>query len=154
MQNDKNIFVNWSSFDRQRSQNNEYFAEIKAHYPQASYFTSAFQNPVAGELFPGGPLNLWPQGKSLTDLCAILSCMDLVITTNTGIAHVAAALGIPTITLFTGRLYCWEGYWPDLHTAFYPSMMPIGLTEDFKIAQLSESELQVSIFEKMQEILK
>ena len=151
--NERKIFINWASFDRRRSQKSESFAAMRSHFPQAKFYTSAFQNPQPGELFPGGPINLWPQGKSLADLSGILSFMDLVVTTNTGVAHLAASLGIPTITVFTGRLYCWDNYWPDFYSAFYPSMIPVGLTPDYKLSGKSEDDLQAEVLEKMQEIL-
>ena len=149
----KKVFINWSSFDRRRSQSTNSFAEIKEQFPDAAFYASAFQNQQEGELFPGGPYNLWPKGKSIADLIAVLSFMDVVITTNTGVAHAAAALGIPTITLFSGRLYCWEGYWPDKYKEFYPSMVPIGLTEDYKIAELTEEEMTKKVIAKLHELL-
>ncbi len=150
---EQKIFVNWASFDRRRSQSAEEFAALRAEFPQAKFYTSAFQNSQHGDLFPGGPENLWPHGKSLEDLCAILSFMDLVITTNTGVAHVAAALDIPTITVFSGCLYSWDNYWPDFYGAFYPSMQPVGLTADFKIADISKEEMQRQVIRKMHVVL-
>ena len=149
----KKIFVNWRSFDRQRTLDDAFYFRIQKKYPDAAYFTSAFRNEQPGELFPGGPINLWPEGKSLLDLAAILANMDVVITTNTGAAHVAAALGIPTITLFTGRLYGWSDYWPNYYHEFYPTMYPIGLSENFDLLELSPEEMQDKIMEKLGEII-
>ncbi len=47
----------------------------------------------------GDAARIWPQG-SLRDLAAVLACTDLVVAGDTGTARIAAALDIPTITLF------------------------------------------------------
>lgn len=39
-------------------------------------------------------------GTSLAELKAVLSCAALVVSNDTGTAHVAAALGVPTLTVF------------------------------------------------------
>ena len=127
------IFFNWLSSDSKRSLSLDHFKAIKAAFPEAMYYTSQRGNPTLGELFPGGPYNLSPKERHLTDLFGILSQMDIVITANTGVAHVAAALGKPTIVIFTGRLYGWEHYWPDLYPYLYPTMYPIGLEEGLQI---------------------
>ncbi|KAA3656212.1 MAG: hypothetical protein DWQ10_15900 [Calditrichaeota bacterium] len=44
----KKIFINWSSFDRRRSQSNENFADLKAEFPDSLFYTSAFQNHTSG----------------------------------------------------------------------------------------------------------
>ncbi len=144
------IFFNWISSDKKRSLSLDYFQAVKAAFPDARYYTSQVKNFKYGELFPGGPFNLFPKEKSLLDLFGILSQMDIVITANTGIAHIAAALGKPTIVLFTGRLYGWEGYWPDLHRELYPTMYPIGLEEDL---QLDPETLPTKIRHQVETIL-
>jgi ADP-heptose:LPS heptosyltransferase len=47
----------------------------------------------------GGTAQVWQRG-TLRELAAMLTEADLVIAADTGIAHIAAALAIPTITLF------------------------------------------------------
>jgi ADP-heptose:LPS heptosyltransferase len=47
----------------------------------------------------GSDARVWPRGE-LRQLAAAMSCADLVIAPDTGPAHMAAALGVPTITLF------------------------------------------------------
>ncbi|MDQ7051889.1 MAG: glycosyltransferase family 9 protein [candidate division KSB1 bacterium] len=127
------IFYNWMSSDSQRTLSYDYFKAIKAAFPEATYYTSHRGEAILGEIFPGGPFNLSPKERFLVDLFGILSQMDIVITANTGVAHAAAALGKPTIVIFTGVLNGWEGYWPQLYPYLYPTMHPIGLKEDLQI---------------------
>lgn len=47
----------------------------------------------------GGTAQVWQRG-SLRSLAAVLTEADLVISADTGVAHIAAALASPTITLF------------------------------------------------------
>jgi ADP-heptose:LPS heptosyltransferase len=47
----------------------------------------------------GGDARIWPRG-ALRRLAAALSCADLVVAPDSGPAHISAALGVPTITLF------------------------------------------------------
>ncbi len=143
------VFVNWASFDAKRSLSASIFASIKQAYPDFAYFTSLHKNPQPGEIFPGGPVNLWPQQTDLLDLLALLANMDVVITTNTGIAHVAAGLGKPTLVIFSGRLYGWDNYWPDLHSYLYPTMHPIGLQEKLG---LTEHEIEQQILAKLEQV--
>ena len=42
---------------------------------------------------------VWPRG-TLCELAATLSCADLAVGADTGSAHVATTLGVPTVTLF------------------------------------------------------
>ncbi len=48
---------------------------------------------------PDGTVKIWPLGQ-LRTLAAAMSFANLVIAGDTGLAHIAAALGVPTITLF------------------------------------------------------
>lgn len=47
----------------------------------------------------GAAAHLWPR-RSLRELAAVLACTDLVVAADTGVARIAAALDVPTITLF------------------------------------------------------
>ncbi|MBF2075019.1 MAG: glycosyltransferase family 9 protein [Synechococcales cyanobacterium C42_A2020_086] len=47
----------------------------------------------------GGSTPLWPRG-SLRSLAAVMAVADLVIAADTGLAQIAAALQVPTLTLF------------------------------------------------------
>ncbi len=130
------IFVNLHSFDPARSVPDSLFDRLRTAFPEADFYASIFKNKTQGELFPGGPVNLWPQEQSLFDMCGIIDQMDMVITANTGTAHVAAALGKPTIVYFTGSMRGWNDYWPDQLDSLYPSMLPVGLgREEDKEAQ-------------------
>jgi ADP-heptose:LPS heptosyltransferase len=68
----------------------------------------------------GGEAQVLPRGK-LRDLAAALACADLVIAADTGPARIAAALNVPTITLFGPS---WHGRYgqplPHVNLQGYP----------------------------------
>ena len=68
----------------------------------------------------GGSAGILPRGK-LRDLAATLACTDLVVAADTGSARIAAAVGVPTITLFGPS---WHGRYgqplPHLNLQGYP----------------------------------
>lgn len=144
------IFVNWASFDKHRTLSPDFFRILRDAAPKAAFYTSLHKNPVQGEVFPGGPENLSDRGETLTDLLGILANMDIVITTNTGVAHMAAGLGKPTIVLFFGRLEGWDDYWPDLHEHLYPTMVPVGYRENLA---LGEKEMQAQTLRQLELLL-
>ncbi len=67
-----------------------------------------------------GKAQIFPRGK-LRDLAAALACADLVVAADTGAARIAAALNIPTITLFGPS---WHGRYgqplPHINLQGYP----------------------------------
>ena len=144
------VFINWRSLDRQRSLTPSFFEDLLRAFPECDFFTSQLEVFNNEHPLPDGITNLTDSGSSLADLIGKLANMDIVITTNTGIAHLAAALEKPTIVLFTGRLYGWEHYWPDLYKHLYPSMHAIGLDEGL---QLQEAELLTRLHKTMADIL-
>lgn len=144
------IFLHWNSFDKDRTLPMDWFDGVLREFENAELYCALHNDDRPGEIFPGGPVNLWPEEKTLKDLFVILAAMDAVVTTNTGVAHVSAALGRPTIVIFSGRLYGWEDYWPDFHEQLYPTMQPIGLQENLG---LSAEEIQARILEKLRVIL-
>jgi ADP-heptose:LPS heptosyltransferase len=68
----------------------------------------------------GGQVQIFPRGK-LRDLAAALACADLVVAADTGPARIAAALNVPTITLFGPS---WHGRYgqspPHVNLQGYP----------------------------------
>jgi ADP-heptose:LPS heptosyltransferase len=68
----------------------------------------------------GGQAQILPRGK-LRDLAAALACADLVVAADTGPARIAAALNVPTITLFGPS---WHGRYgqplPHINLQGYP----------------------------------
>ncbi len=68
----------------------------------------------------GGKARILPRGK-LRDLAAALACADLVIAADTGPARIAAALNVPTLTLFGPS---WHGRYgqpsPHVNLQGYP----------------------------------
>ena len=54
---------------------------------------------------------LYPPKKTLRELIHIISTLDLLISSSTGPAHVAAALKIPTITMFCPLPACSPDLW-------------------------------------------
>ncbi len=60
------------------------------------------------------------QDRDFADTAAMIDKMDLMITTDTAVVHVAASLGKPVWNMLT-----WEGFWlygADQTTPWYPSM--------------------------------
>jgi hypothetical protein len=144
------IFLHWESFDKQRTLPFDWFRNLLQEFEGVEFYCSLFGNKNSGELFPGGPKNLWPNENSLRDLFITLKSMDAVVTTNTGIAHAAAALGTPTIVIFSGRLYGWGDYWPRQYKRLYPAMQTIGLEENLV---LPPQEIQAQMLDMLREMI-
>lgn len=68
----------------------------------------------------GNKAQIWPRGK-LRDLAAAIACADLMVAADTGPARIAAALNVPTITLFGPS---WHGRYgqpaPHVNLQGYP----------------------------------
>lgn len=68
----------------------------------------------------GNGARIWPRGK-LRDLAAAIACADMVVAADTGPARIAAALNVPTITLFGPS---WHGRYgqppPHVNLQGYP----------------------------------
>lgn len=144
------VFLHWESFDKQRTLPFDWFQNLLQEFAEVEFYCSLFGNELSGELFPGGPKNLWRNENSLRDLFITLKSMDAVVTTNTGIAHAAAALGTPTIVIFSGRLYGWGDYWPKHYKRLYPTMQTIGLEENLT---LTSKEIQTQMIDKLHKII-
>jgi len=64
---------------------------------------------------------LEPAMKDWSDTAAILSVLDLLITTDTGVAHLAGAMGIPTWVILPG-ISAWQFLLRHEYHPLYPSM--------------------------------
>ncbi|WP_315788829.1 glycosyltransferase family 9 protein [Fischerella sp. JS2] len=82
----------------------------------------------------GGAAQILPRGK-LRDLAAALACADLVVAADTGPARIAAALNVPTITLFGPSWYGRYGQpLPHVNLQGYPDC-PERNTSNFTVQQ-------------------
>jgi ADP-heptose:LPS heptosyltransferase len=85
---------------------------------------------IAGEI--GGAARAWPRG-SLRDLAATIEGADLMVAADTGVARIAAALKVPTITLFGPSWYAHFGQpAPHLSLQGY-SECPERVVRDFTV---------------------
>ena len=60
--------------------------------------------------------------KSFADTCAAVKCLDLVITVDTSVAHVAGTMGTPTWMLIPTPRVDWRWLLKGSESAWYPSM--------------------------------
>lgn len=67
-----------------------------------------------------GP-NFDPEGEAFLDTAAVMKVCDLVITSDTSVAHVAGALGVPTWTVLR-RVANWRWLEDRRDTPWYPTM--------------------------------
>ena len=145
------IFLHWEAFDTHRTLPFDWFKPVVDQFKDCDFYCTLFgKQHQSGEIYENGPVNLWPEEKSILDLFITLKSMDVVVTTNTGIAHASAALGTPTIVIFSGRLYGWGDYWPKQHKSLYPTMHTIGLEENLKS---TTKEIQKRIIEKVEMLI-
>jgi len=72
------------------------------------------------ELVPGSAVRRLPAGMSVAQLAAVLARCRFHIGPDSGVTHIAMALGIPTFSIFRHRGTGWEGWIPrgPEHRAF------------------------------------
>ncbi|MDB5804756.1 MAG: hypothetical protein JWN73_2078 [Betaproteobacteria bacterium] len=78
--------------------------------------------PKAAQLLPGAAvIDDTDELRDFADTAALISQLDLVLTIDTSIAHLAGALGVPTLLLLRKSLAC---FWPQgrADTPWYPSV--------------------------------
>jgi tetratricopeptide (TPR) repeat protein len=115
------IAINWRgnphyAWDHLRSASREIMAPLLAE----SGITWFHLDPAGGET--PGCVNPLPPGATVADTAAVLLEMDLVITTDTMLCHLAGSLGVPVWTLLS-RYTDWR--WPtsdETETPWYPTM--------------------------------
>jgi len=66
------------------------------------------------------PGTIQPAIRDWADTAAILACLHLVVTVDTGVAHLAGAMGIPTYVILSGPSAAYYGATGD-RNPFYPS---------------------------------
>jgi hypothetical protein len=66
-------------------------------------------------------INLMPEVNDFLDTAAILANLDLIITVDTGVAHLAGALGLPTWMLLQ-HVPDWRWLMEREDTPWYPTM--------------------------------
>ncbi len=76
----------------------------------------------AGQYFGAAPLvNIGAEIKDYEDTMAILASLDLLVTVDTSVGHVAGALGVPAFILLA-RAPDWRWLLERTDTPWYPSV--------------------------------
>lgn len=107
--------IGWHNFER--SYTTEQFAPIWAPLPDVEFVNLQHALDVPADApftrvdFP----DVWATGEVMTSL-------DLMVTVDTGVAHIAGSLGVPTIVI-PPTVPDWRWMWPrGTSTPFYPSV--------------------------------
>jgi heptosyltransferase-3 len=91
--------------------------EISAHYPRQQFLV--FAGPTDYELAEaianasGENVAVVPRGLSLLDIAAMMKHLNLMMTPDTSICHIASSLGIPLLGLYTAaeeNFLRWQPY--------------------------------------------
>ena len=76
---------------------------------------------ISANGFEGRVVDLGPDLKDFADTAAVISCLDLVISIDTAVAHLAGALGKPVWTLIS-FVPDWRWLLERCDTPWYPTM--------------------------------
>lgn len=82
------------------------FAELMGELPQQRWDVRVLRGPADTEAVAellrasSGPSPLIVEPASVGDLCGVLAAVDLVVSNDSGVAHLSAALGRPTVAVF------------------------------------------------------
>lgn len=124
------IGVVWSSFsdfsgDDKRSLN---LKEFMSAFPSGEFDIICLQQEIKEidkaafeQLTPEAMHYFGPELRDLSDTAALISCLDLVVSTCTCVTHLSAALGKETWTLLS-YVPDWRWQMSDKTTPWYPSM--------------------------------
>jgi hypothetical protein len=96
------------------------FAEVQGvrfYSVQKGYVEQQIEQNLAGLQL----VNLGPQLRDFADTAAVISSVDLVITTDTSVAHLAGALGRPT-WLMLQFVPDWRWFMDRTDSPWYPTM--------------------------------
>ena len=106
-----------SMVDKKRTMRSEQFSPLYRLHEQVQFYNLQF----GSNEFPAG-LVLDPirDAKDFEDTAAVIAQLDLVITVDTSVAHVAAAMGKPTwiLSRFSG---CWRWLTNRNDSPYYPA---------------------------------
>ncbi|HOP07162.1 MAG TPA: glycosyltransferase family 9 protein [candidate division Zixibacteria bacterium] len=90
---------------------------VAADYPDAEFIISCAPNErERGEELQRalpGKTHLIPDGRSFRDVCAVISRLDILISPDTSLVHVAGTFGVPVVALYSGHIrnfYFWKPY--------------------------------------------
>jgi len=84
---------------------------------------------------------------NLREFAALLSCADLVVSNSTGPLHMAVALGVPTVSMFSPLATChprrWGPYpsWPEMRPEHAVALAPDEGSPDTDMAKISVEEV-------------
>ena len=107
--------------DRWRSVRLEQFAPLAEHAGVRLVSLQKGAGSEQLEKMPGLAIDLGPELTDLADTAAVIRCLDLVITVDTAVAHLAGALGVPVwVALPTVPDWRWLLQRED--SPWYPSM--------------------------------
>lgn len=123
-----NIGLRWAGRpqqgdDRKRSITLGMLAPLK-HAPGASFYSLQKDDAAAQAASPPDGMRLVDLGKHLgdfTDTAAVIRQLDLVITVDTSVAHLAGAMGVPTWVLVSFAAD-WRYHLEREDNPWYPSM--------------------------------
>ncbi|QDH14546.1 tetratricopeptide repeat protein [Oecophyllibacter saccharovorans] len=108
--------------DRHRSMSLHQFAPLTALGKQIQLF-SLQKGPAAAQLedFPGPIINLMEACEDLEDTAALIEQLDLVVSVDTSVLHLAGALGRKAI-LLDRYTNCWRWGQGTTESPWYPSL--------------------------------
>lgn len=76
-------------------------------------------------------------GKEIVPLCALLSALDIIITCDSLVAHLAGALGKPTL-LIVPEIFGWRWIACEHQSRFYPSIHIIHHTNNDYVGAVAQ----------------
>jgi len=118
-------FAKASLVDKRRSMKLEYLKPILKNNPDV-YFVSLQKDESANQLTPDYPVEstLITECSDFADTAALINNLDLVITIDSSVSHVTAALGKPTLIL-SRYDQCWRWLWKRTDSPWYPNAVTL-----------------------------
>lgn len=117
---------NWKhKNDAHRSIPLKQFARVTSGVPDAKFYSLQQEiRQVDAEIFSGMPhvQDLSPHLKSMDDTAHAMGWLDLVITCDTSVAHIAATMSVPTWVLLPARNTDWRWLMDRKDSPWYPSI--------------------------------
>ena len=111
-----------AKMDAERSIDFEYFKPLLSHSQQGLQGIQWVSLQKGGEIPEGaGVLDLTPELNDWADTAALIANLDLVISCDTAVAHLAASMGKPTWIL-SRYIGCWRWLDHRVDSPWYPSV--------------------------------